>query len=103
MSPSARIATHRPTGVELIWVDLDEVILGFESEWEAPVAFKWSLVSLDEHGEEMARVNVPSQERARSTRGRVVNLLGVHAVLAVRGKRGGVDLAQPFDPFEAQT
>ena len=107
MSPSARIATHRPTGVELIWVDLDEVILGFESEWEAPVAFKWSLVSLDEHGQEMARVDVPFQERARSTQGRVVKLLGVRAILAVGVNIGGIDLAHPFDPdldpFEAQS
>ena len=100
-----------PTGVELIWVDLDEVplgvSLGFESEWEAPVAFKWSLVSLDEHGQEMARVDVPFQERARSTQGRVVKLLGVHAILAVGVNMGGVDLAHPFDPdldpFEAQS
>jgi hypothetical protein len=100
-----------PTGIELIWVDLDEVplgvSLGFESEWEAPVAFKWYLVSLDEHGQEMARVDVPFQERARSTQGRVVKLLGVHAVLAIGVNMGGVDLAHPFDPdldpFEAQS
>ena len=100
-----------PTGIELIWVDLDEVplgvSLGFESEWEAPVAFKWYLVSLDEHGQEMARVDVPFQERARTTQGRVVKLLGVHAVLAIGVNMGGVDLAHPFDPdldpFEAQS
>ena len=100
-----------PTGIELIWVDLDEVplgvSLGFESEWEAPVAFKWYLVSLDEHGQEMARVDVPFQERGRSTQGRVVKLLGVHAVLAIGVNMGGVDLAHPFDPdldpFEAQS
>jgi hypothetical protein len=100
-----------PTGIELIWVDLDEVpigvSLGFESEWEAPVAFRWTLVSVDEHGQEMARVDVPFQERGRSSEGRVVNLMGVRAVLAIGVNMGGVDLGHPFDPdldpFEAQS
>ena len=100
-----------PTGIELIWVDLDEVpigvSLGFESEWEAPVAFKWRLISLDDTGREMARVDVPFQERGRSSEGRVVNLTGVRAVLAIGINMGGVDLAHPFDPdqdpFEAES
>jgi hypothetical protein len=91
-----------PTGIELVWVDLDEVplgtSLGFEAEWEAPVAFKWRLISLDDHGREMARVDVPFQERGRSSEGRVVNLLNVRAVLAIGINLGGVDLAHPFDP-----
>ena len=100
-----------PTGIELIWVDLDEVpigvSLGFESEWEAPVSFKWRLISVDDQGREMARVDVPFQERGRSSEGRVVNLTGVRAVLAIGINMGGVDLAHPFDPdqdpFEAQS
>ncbi|MEO8904257.1 MAG: hypothetical protein ABI488_18000 [Polyangiaceae bacterium] len=100
-----------PTGIEMAWVDLDEVplgvSLGFESEWEAPVAFRWTLVSVDDHGQEMARVDVPFQERGRSSEGRVVNLTGVRAVLAIGVNMGGVDLAHPFDPdldpFEAQS
>ncbi|HEY3666915.1 MAG TPA: hypothetical protein VGL19_12970 [Polyangiaceae bacterium] len=100
-----------PTGLELIWIDLDEVpigvSLGFESEWEAPVAFRWTLVSVDDQGQEMARVDVPFQERGRSSEGRVVNLTGVRAVLAIGVNMGGVDLAHPFDPdldpFEAQS
>jgi len=100
-----------PTGIELIWVDLDEVpigvSLGFESEWEAPVSFKWRLISVDDQGREMARVDVPFQERGRSSEGRVVNLTGVRSVLAIGINMGGVDLAHPFDPdqdpFEAQS
>lgn len=100
-----------PTGIELIWIDLDEVplgvSLGFESEWEAPVSFKWRLVSVDDQGREMARVDVPFQERGRSSEGRVVNLTGVRAVLAIGINMGGVDLAHPFDPdqdpFEPQS
>ena len=100
-----------PTGIEMVWVDLDEVplgvSLGFESEWEAPVAFRWTLISVDEQGQEMARVEVPFQERGRSSEGRVVNLTGVRAVLAIGVNMGGVDLAHPFDPdldpFEAQS
>ncbi|HEY0469374.1 MAG TPA: hypothetical protein VGC79_34530 [Polyangiaceae bacterium] len=100
-----------PTGLELIWIDLDEVpigvSLGFESEWEAPVSFKWRLISVDDQGREMARVDVPFQERGRSAEGRVVNLTGVRAVLAIGINMGGVDLAHPFDPdqdpFEAQS
>ena len=100
-----------PTGIELIWVDLDEVpigvSLGFESEWEAPVSFKWRLISVDDQGREMARVDVPFQERGRSSEGRVVNLTGVRAVFAIGINMGGVDLGHPFDPdqdpFEAQS
>ncbi len=100
-----------PTGIELIWIDMDEVpigvSLGFESEWEAPVSFKWRLISVDDQGREMARVDVPFQERGRSAEGRVVNLTGVRAVLAIGINMGGVDLAHPFDPdqdpFEAQS
>ena len=55
----------------------------------------------------MARVDVPFQERGRSSEGRVVNLTGVRAVLAIGINMGGVDLAHPFDPdldpFEAQS
>ena len=80
----------------MIWVDLDEVpigvSLGFESEWEAPVAFRWTLVSVDEHGQEMARVDVPFQERGRSSEGRVVNLMGAaRRLLAI-----GVNPAWPW-------
>ncbi len=100
-----------PTGIEMVWVDLDEVpigvSLGFESEWEAPVAFRWTLISVDDHGQEMARVDVPFQERGRSSEGRVVNLMGVRAVLAIGINMGGVDLGHPFDPdldpFEAES
>jgi len=100
-----------PTGIELIWIDMDEVpigvSLGFESEWEAPVSFKWRLISVDDQGREMARVDVPYQERGRAAEGRVVNLTGVRAVLAIGINLGGVDLAHPFDPdqdpFEAQS
>jgi hypothetical protein len=100
-----------PTGIELIWVKLDEVplgaVLGFEAEWEAPVAFKWRLISIDAQGREMARVDVPFQERGRSSEGRVVNLQNVSAVVAVGINMGGVDLAHPFDPdldpFEPQS
>jgi hypothetical protein len=100
-----------PTGIELIWVDMDEVpigvSLGFESEWEAPVSFKWRLISVDDQGREMARVDVPFQERGRTSEGRVVNLTGVRAVLAIGINMGGVDLAHPFDPdqdpFEPQS
>ena len=100
-----------PTGMQLIWIDMDEVpigvSLGFESEWEAPVSFKWRLISVDDTGREMARVDIPFLERGRSTEGRVVNLTGVRAVLAIGVNMGGVDLAHPFDPdqdpFEPQS
>ncbi len=100
-----------PTGIELVWVDLDEVplgvSLGFESEWEAPVAFRWTLISVDDQGREMARVDVPFLERGRSSEGRVVNLTGVRGVLAIGVNLGGVDLTHPFDPdldpFEPQS
>lgn len=91
-----------PTGIELVWIDMDEVplgaSLGFQADWEAPVAFKWRLISVDAEGREMARVDVPFQERGRSSEARVVNLLNVRAVLAVGINMGGVDLAHPFDP-----
>jgi len=91
-----------PTGIELVWIDMDEVplgtSLGFQADWEAPVAFKWRLISVDAQGREMARVDVPFQERGRSAEARVVNLLNVRTVLAIGINMGGVDLAHPFDP-----
>jgi hypothetical protein len=91
-----------PTGAELIWVGLDEVPLGvglgFRAEWEAPVAFQWQLVTIDAHGQELQRVDVPHQERATSAEARIVKLDGAAAVVIAGTNLEGVDLAHPFDP-----
>jgi hypothetical protein len=92
-----------PTGAELIWLTIDQVppadlVLGFQAEWEAPVAFEWRLISIDAQGRELGRVELPFQEQARSAEGRVVNLDGVRAVLAIGVNMGGVDASHPHDP-----
>jgi hypothetical protein len=92
-----------PTGAELVWLDLDQkpmpdTVLGFQAEWEAPVAFEWRLIAIDAEGRELQRVELPFQEQARNAEGRMVNLEGARAVLAVGVNIGGVDASHPHDP-----
>ena len=91
-----------PTGSTYIWVDLDEVDLGqglgFRAEWEAPVAFKWTLVTVDRDGKLLTRVDLPFQERGSSVEGRLVDVSTAAGVLVAGTNLGGVTLAHPFDP-----
>ncbi len=90
------------TGAVILWLDLDEVglgaALGIHVEWEPPVNFQWQLVKLGPNGDEIGRVDVPFQERAREADARVRNLDGLGAVLIVGTNLEGIDLAHPFDP-----
>lgn len=90
------------TGAVVIWLDLDEVglgaALGFHAEWEPPVSFQWQLVKVGPDGDEVARVDVPFQERGHEVDARVTNLDGASALLIVGTNLEGIDLAHPFDP-----
>jgi hypothetical protein len=90
------------SGVELIWVELDEAPLGaglgLRAEWEAPVAFQWRMLLIDAEGREVRRMNVTFQERATSADGRVLRLDGAKALIIAGVNLGGVELAHPFDP-----
>ncbi len=91
-----------PTGVALAWLALDQSLpgktLGFRAEWEAPVAFAWTLVRLDADGSELGRVDLPFQERATEAEGRVSELAGAAAIVIVGTYLDEVSLAHPFDP-----
>jgi hypothetical protein len=91
-----------PSGAELIWVELDDAPLGatigFRAEWEAPVAFRWRLLTVDREGREVRRVDVAFQERGRAADARVLRLDGAKALIIAGVNLGGVDLAYPFDP-----
>jgi hypothetical protein len=97
-----------PSGTVLVRLDVDQAAagatLGFRAEWESPVAFAWTLVRLGADGSELSRVDLPFQERASQAEGRVTELAGVSAVLAVGTFLDEVTLAHPFDhdvePFE---
>lgn len=100
-----QIAVQPPvdsTGSALLWVQLDEVPIGaalaMRAEWEAPVTFQWQLVTVGASGEELARVDVPFQQRGTVAEARVTKLVGAAAVLVVGTNLEAVELAHPFDP-----
>lgn len=100
-----RVAIQPPidsTGAALIWLDLDEVPIGatlaVRAEWEAPVNFQWQLVKISPTGQEIGRVDVPYQQRARQAEVRMTRLEGAAAVLIVGTNLEGIEIAHPFDP-----
>lgn len=94
----------QPLGTAYLWLDLDQVTsgmtLGFRAEWEAPVAFKWLLVSLDDQGREVGRLEVPYLETATSVERTWASFSaeGARAVIIAGVNLGAVDPAHPFDP-----
>jgi hypothetical protein len=94
----------QPLGTAYVWLDLDQVpqgsTLGFRADWEAPVAFKWMLLSLDDQGREVARLEVPYLETATSVERTWANFnsSGARAVVVAGVNLGAVDPAHPFDP-----
>ncbi len=91
-----------PSGAALARLELDQVpagaTLGFRAEWEAPVAFAWTLVRLGVDGTELGRVDLPFQERATEAEGRVSDLAGAASIVIVGTYLDEVSLAHPFDP-----
>ncbi|HEY6727397.1 MAG TPA: hypothetical protein VI197_25355 [Polyangiaceae bacterium] len=91
-----------PTGNIYVLLELDDVALGatlgFQAEWEAPVAFAWTLVLLDAEGHELRRLDVPFKEAARSTEQRLSNFEVAAYVMLVGTNMGGLDRDHPFDP-----
>jgi len=85
-----------------VWLQLDRPIddltLGFQAEWEAPVAFSWVLVRVDAQGRELSRVYAPVPQRGTQTDQRMVDFTGTAAVLVAGTNVGGVDPNHPFDP-----
>ncbi|MBN2195729.1 MAG: hypothetical protein JW751_23110 [Polyangiaceae bacterium] len=102
--PRRVAATHpvEPTGSVYVWIALDEVLLtdrlGFQAEWEPPVAFQWTLVRVGPDGRELSRVLAPYQERATAVTQQLEGLASAAAVLIVGTNLGGVDLEHPHDP-----
>jgi hypothetical protein len=102
-----RVALSRPLeplGTAYLWLDLDQVhrgeTLGFRAEWEAPVAFKWMLLSVDAQGREVGRLEVPYLETATSVERTWASFAaeGARAVVIAGVNLGAVDPAHPFDP-----
>lgn len=91
-----------PSGMELIWVELDDApmgaAIGFRAEWEAPVSFQWRILLVDREGRDVRRFDVPFQERARAADARVLRIDGAKAIIIAGVNVGGVELAYPFDP-----
>jgi hypothetical protein len=91
-----------PSGAALVWLDLDQepagATLGFQAEWEAPVAFAWTFVRIAEDGSELSRVDIPFQQRATSIEARLTGLDGARAVALVGTYLDEVSLEHPFDP-----
>ncbi len=91
-----------PSGAALIWLDLDRApdgaTLGFQAEWEAPVAFGWAFVRIAEDGSDLSRVEIPFQQRATSVEARLTELEGARAIAIVGTFLDEVSLEHPFDP-----
>lgn len=91
-----------PLGSFYAWLELDDLslhaTLGFQAEWEPPVAFQWNLVRVARDGRELSRVEVPFQQRATTVEQRITNLESAAGVLIVGTNLGGITLAHPFDP-----
>jgi hypothetical protein len=91
-----------PSGMELIWVELDDApmgaAIGFRAEWEAPVSFQWRILLVDREGREVRRFDVPFQERGRAADARVLRIDGAKAIIIAGVNVGGIELAYPFDP-----
>jgi hypothetical protein len=100
-----RVAPRRPIeplGSTYLWLELDRVALGkslaFQAEWEAPAAFRWTLVALDAHGQALKRYDLPYVQNATSAERTLVDYQDASAFLIVGTSVGGVDLAHPIDP-----
>lgn len=100
-----RVAPRRPIepfGASYLWLDLDRVTLSktlaFRAEWEAPVAFRWSLVAVDGAGRQLKRFDLPYVQNATSAERTLVDYDGARGFIIVGTNLGGVDLAHPFDP-----
>lgn len=91
-----------PMGSSYVWLSLDGVPLGariaFRAEWEAPVRFKWQVVSVDKEGREMNRWDVAYLERETQVEKLLMNFEGAAGLIFVAMNLGGVDLLHPYDP-----
>jgi hypothetical protein len=91
-----------PLGSAYLWLDIDEPVAGttlaMRAEWEGPVAFVWSLVTVDAQGRAMGRFDAPYVERATSVERTVADLEGARGVLVVGTNLGNISPAFPFDP-----
>jgi hypothetical protein len=91
-----------PLSAAYVWVGLDSVplnaTLAFRAEWEAPIAFAWVVVSVDEQGREMNRWRLPYLERATSAEITIVNFEAASGLLLIGTNLGAVDVSHPFDP-----
>lgn len=92
----------QPLGAAYIWIELDAVplntTLAFRAEWEAPVVFKWAVLSLDAQGRELNRWALPYLERATSAETTIVNFEGAAGLLLIGTNLGAIDVSHPFDP-----
>jgi hypothetical protein len=103
-----RLTPVEPTGAALVWLDLtgapQNLTLGIRAEWEPPAEFQWTLVTVGKDGE-LARLEVPFQERETLAEARLVNIHDARAVLIAGAHLERVDGDHPFDPdvapFEA--
>ncbi|MEO8181636.1 MAG: hypothetical protein ABI895_22605 [Deltaproteobacteria bacterium] len=100
-----RVAPLRPIeplGSTYLWLEIDRVSLGkslaFRAEWEAPAAFRWTLVAVDGQGEPLQRYDLPYVQNATSAERTLVDYPDASAFLIVGSSVGGVDLAHPIDP-----
>jgi len=98
----AAVEPIEPNGATYVWLELDDVelgtTLGFQAQWEPPVAFQWTVVRIAKGGRELSRLVVPFQEQSTEVTQTITNLETSAALLIVGTQLGGVDPLHPFDP-----
>jgi hypothetical protein len=91
-----------PLGATYLWLAIDAptdgVTLALQVEWEGPVSFAWSLVTVDGSGRLLGRFDVPYRERARHAERTLADLSGARGVLVVGTQLGDIAVAYPYDP-----
>jgi hypothetical protein len=89
-----------PTGASYLMIQRAGAKAGsrlrVEIEWEEHALFRWAFVKLDREGHELARVVIPSRERATETSMTLADLDTTDRVLLVGVNTG--DPAYAFDP-----
>lgn len=91
-----------PTGSSYVRIELagesPNSSIALRISCEGPVSWVWSVTRLGAAGQELARVRLAFQERARVFEQRIGPLETSRALIVIGTNLGGVDLAHPFDP-----
>jgi hypothetical protein len=92
----------QPTGASYVWVDLAGAPAGASltivAAWEPPVAFRWAVVKVGLEGDEVGRLEPPTQLGATSIQQSIVQIGGLAGLVVVGINEGGSSAIDHHDP-----